>query len=235
MAKASRAAVAARARLAEQRAQGLAGSRRWNWIAGISVVVIVIDRGGGWASRSQPSTISPARTPCGTPQLGGSPSTLGKLQPVARSRLPQGPEGCPSRPPRWPSTSGAATGSRGGRDQRPQNHLVAAVPHHAHLTVFVEVRIAPPGPGGHRDPGAQVQDTPSGTFINGGRPLRAAHARRGRHHRHRGPRSGARSRWARCSTSGAEPLGTSQVGPGKDRSPPSTTARCTGATRATSR
>jgi hypothetical protein len=169
VAKASRnRAAAARARLAEQRAQEARRKRRRNWIAGISAVVVVIIAAAGITlAATSGGGSTPARTPAGTPQLSLAPlSTLGQLSPApAPGRT--GPEGVPiPAAPALASTSTGATGSKvDGISCQTTEQLLFHI--HAHLTVFVNgsPRQVPAGIG---IPGAQAQDTPSGTFINGG-------------------------------------------------------------------
>jgi type II secretory pathway pseudopilin PulG len=215
VAKASRnRAAAARARLAEQRAQEARRKRRRNWIAGISAVVVVIIAAVGITLAATSGGSSPARTPGGTPQLGLAPlSTLGKLQ-AAPTPGRTGPEGVPiPAAPALASTSGGATGSQvDGISCQTTEQLLFHI--HAHLTVFVNgsPRQVPAGIG---IPGAQAQDTPSGTFITGGTCLYwlHTHAADGIIH--------IESPVRRTFTLGqvfnewGQPLGTSQVGPAK--------------------
>jgi type II secretory pathway pseudopilin PulG len=169
VAKASRnRAAAARARVAEQRAQEARRKRRRNWIAGISAVVVVIIAAAGITlAVTSGGGSSPARTPAGTPQLSLAPlSTLGQLNPApAPGRT--GPEGVPiPAAPALASTSSGATGGKvDGISCQTTEQLLFHI--HAHLTLFVNgsPRQIPAGIG---IPGAQAQDTPSGTFINGG-------------------------------------------------------------------
>jgi hypothetical protein len=215
VAKASRnRAAAARARLAEQRAQEARRKRRRNWIAGISAVVVVIIAAAGITLAATSGGSNPARTPGGTPQLGLAPlSTLGKLQ-AAPAPGRTGPEGVPvPAAPMLASTSGGATGSQvDGISCQTTEQLLFHI--HAHLTVFVNgsPRQVPAGIG---IPGAQAQDTPSGTFVNGGTCLYwlHTHAADGIIH--------IESPVRRTFTLGqvfnewGQPLGTSQVGPAK--------------------
>jgi hypothetical protein len=207
-------AAAARARLAEQRAQEARRKRRRNWIAGISAVVVGIIAAVGITLAATSGGGGPARTPGGTPQLSLAPlSSLGKLQ-AAPAPGRTGPEGVPI-PAATPlaSTSTGATGSKvDGISCQTSEQLLFHI--HAHLTVFVNgsSRQVPAGIG---IPGAQAQDTPSGTFINGGTCLYwlHTHAADGIIH--------IESPVRRTFTLGqvfnewGQPLRTSQVGPAK--------------------
>jgi hypothetical protein len=164
--KAARTA-AARARVAEMRAQEAKRKRRRNWLAGIGagVVVILVAVGVTLAVTLGGGSSSP--TAGGTPQLKlAALSTLGTLQP-APAAGPAGPEGVPI--PAAPALTGTVTKATGqqvdgiGCDTAEQTlfHI------HAHLTVFVNgsARQVPAGIG---IPGAQGQNTPTGTFIGSG-------------------------------------------------------------------
>jgi hypothetical protein len=213
VAKASRnRAAAARARLAEQRAQEARRKRRRNWIVGISAVVVVTIAAVGITLAATSGGTSPARTPGGSPRLSLAPlGTLGKVQ-AAPAPGRTGPENVPiPAGPALASTSNAATGRPvdGIRCQTSEQLLFHI---HAHLTVFVNgsPRRVPAGIG---IPGAQAQDSPSGTFINGGTCLYwlHTHAADGIIH--------VESPVRRTFTLGqvfhewGQPLGTSQVGP----------------------
>ena len=168
MAKAGRnRAAAARARLAEQRAQEARRKRRRTWIVGISAVVVVIIAAVGITLAATSGGGSPPRTPGGTPQLSLAPlSTLGQLQPApAPGRT--GPEGVPI--PAAPALASTSTGATGGKVDgiscQTSEQLLFHI--HAHLTLFVNgsPRQVPAAIG---IPGAQAQHTPAGTFITGG-------------------------------------------------------------------
>ena len=143
----------------------------------------------------------------------GPLGTLGKLQ-AAPAPGRTGPEGVPvPAAPALASTSGAATGSQvDGISCQSTEQLLFHI--HAHLTVFVNgsPRQVPAGIG---IPGAQAQDTPSGTFITGGTCLYwlHTHAADGIIH--------IESPVRRTFTLGqvfnewGQPLSTSQVGPAK--------------------
>ena len=165
--KAARTA-AARARVAEMRAQEAKRKRRRNWLAGIGAAVLVILVAVGITlavTLNGGSTAS--STAGGTPKLKlAALSTLGTLH-AAPAAGPAGPEGVPI--PAAPALIGTATKATGqqvdgiGCDTSEQTlfHI------HAHLTIFVNgsARQVPAGIG---IPGAQGQSTPNGTFIGSG-------------------------------------------------------------------
>jgi hypothetical protein len=164
--KAARTA-AARARVAELRAQEARRKRRRNWLAGIGAAVAVVLVAVGITLAVTLSGGSSGTTAGGTPKLKlAGLSTLGTLRP-APAAGPAGPEGVPI--PAAPPLTGTATKATGqqvdgiGCDTAEQTlfHI------HAHLTVFVNgsARQVPAGIG---IPGAQGQNTPSGTFIGSG-------------------------------------------------------------------
>jgi hypothetical protein len=116
------------------------------------------------------SGTGPPATAGGRPQLRLSSLTaLGKLAP-APAPGPAGPEGVPI--PAAPPLAAAATGATGsqvdGISCQTTEQLLFHI--HAHLTIFVNgsPRQVPAGIG---IPRAQGQQTPTGTFIDGGRCL----------------------------------------------------------------
>jgi len=213
VAKASRnRAAVARAKLAEQRAQEARRKRRRNWIVGISAVVVVIIAAAGITLAATSGGGSPARTSGGSPQLSLAPlSSLGQVAP-APAPGPTGPEGVPvPAGPALASTSQGATGGKvDGISCQTSEQLLFHI--HAHLTLFVNgsPRQVPAGIG---IPGAQAQNTPTGTFIDGGTCLYwlHTHAADGIIH--------IESPVKRTFTLGqvfnewGQPLGTSRVGP----------------------
>ncbi len=165
--KAARTA-AARARVAEMRAQEAKRKRRRNWLAGLGAAVVVIlvavgitlavTLGGGAAATN---------TAGGTPKLKlAALTTLGTLR-AAPAAGPAGPEGVPI--PAAPPLTGTATKATGQQvDGIGCSTAEQTLFHiHAHLTIFVNgaARQVPAGIG---IPGAQGQNTPSGTFIGSG-------------------------------------------------------------------
>lgn len=164
--KAARTA-AARARVAEMRAQEAQRKRRRNWLAGIGAAVAAVLVAVGITLAVTLSGGSTATTAGGSPKLKlASLSTLGTLR-AAPAAGPAGPEGVPI--PAAPPLTGTATKATGqqvdgiGCDTSEQTlfHI------HAHLTIFVNgsARQVPAGIG---IPGAQGQSTPTGTFIDSG-------------------------------------------------------------------
>jgi hypothetical protein len=164
--KAARTA-AARARVAEMRAQEAKRRRRRNWLVGIGAAAVVILAVIGITLAVTLGGGSPAATAGGTPKLKlASLSTLGTLQ-AAPAPGPAGPEGVPI--PAAAPLTGTATKATGqkvdgiGCDTSEQTlfHI------HAHLTIFVNgaARQVPAGIG---IPGAQGQNTSTGTFIGSG-------------------------------------------------------------------
>ena len=159
--------AAARAKVAEMRAQEAARKRRRNWLAGIGAAVVVIIAAVAITLAVTSNSGKPASTAGGTPKLRlASLSTLGTLKP-APPPGPKGPEGVPVPPA--PALAGTATVATG----KPVNGISCdtseqVVFHiHAHLTVFVNgaARQVPAAIG---IPGAQAQNTPSGPFIGTG-------------------------------------------------------------------
>ena len=156
--------AAARAKVAEMRAQEAARKRRRNWLAGIGAAVVVI---AAAVAITLAVTSSSGKTPSaagGTPELKlASLSTLGTLKP-APAPGPKGPEGVPV--PSAPALAGTATVATGkpvdGISCDTSEQLVFHI--HAHLTVFVNgaARQVPAAVG---IPGAQAQNTPTGPFI----------------------------------------------------------------------
>jgi hypothetical protein len=169
VAKASRNRAAARAKVAQMRAAEAKRKRRRNWIAAISAAVVVIAAAVGisLAVTSSSGGAGPATVQGGTPQLKLAPlSTLGSLQPAPPpGRI--GPEGVPipAVPPLASTANGATGGKVDGISCQTSEQLVFHI--HAHLTVFVNgsPRQVPAGIG---IPGAQGQNSPTGTFITGG-------------------------------------------------------------------
>ncbi|HEY9241340.1 MAG TPA: hypothetical protein VIP48_05120 [Streptosporangiaceae bacterium] len=164
--KAARTA-AARARVAEMRAQEARRKRRRNWLAGAGAAVLVILVAVGITLAVTLGGSSSATTAGGTPKLKlAALSTLGTLR-AAPAPGPAGPEGVPI--PAASALTGTATKTTGqkvdgiGCDTSEQTlfHI------HAHLTIFVNgaARQVPAGIG---IPGAQGQNTPTGTFIGSG-------------------------------------------------------------------
>jgi hypothetical protein len=150
------------------RAQEAARKRRRNWLAGIGAAVVVIIAAVAITLAVTSNSGKPASTGGGgTPKLKlASLSTLGTLKP-APAPGPRGPEGVPipSAPP-LASTATVATGKPvDGISCDTSEQLVFHI--HAHLTVFVNgaARQVPAAIG---IPGAQAQNTPTGTFIASG-------------------------------------------------------------------
>jgi hypothetical protein len=148
------------------RAQEAKRRRRRNWLVGIGAAAVVILAVVGITLAVTLGGNSTA-TAGGTPKLKlASLSTLGTLQ-TAPAPGPAGPEGVPI--PAAPPLTGTATKTTGqkvdgiGCDTSEQTlfHI------HAHLTIFVNgaARQVPAGIG---IPGAQGQNTPTGTFIDSG-------------------------------------------------------------------
>jgi hypothetical protein len=159
--------AAARARVAEMRAQEARRKRRRNWLAGLGAAVAVILIAVGITLAVTLGGGKPATTAGGTPKLNlAALSTLGTLR-SAPAPGAAGPEGVPI--PAAPPLTGTATKATGqkvdgiGCDTSEQTlfHI------HAHLTIFVNgaARQVPAGIG---IPGAQGQNTSSGTFISSG-------------------------------------------------------------------
>ncbi len=168
MAKASRnRAAAARAKVAQLRAEEAQRKRRRNWLAGIGAAVVVIIAAVAITLAVTGNSNAPASTAGGTPQLKlASLSTLGTLKP-APAPGPAGPEGVPI--PAAPPLAGLANAATGApvdgiscsTNEQTLFHI------HAHLTIFVNgaARQVPAAIG---IPGAQAQSAPGGTFIASG-------------------------------------------------------------------
>jgi hypothetical protein len=160
--------AAARARVAEMRAQEAARKRRRNWLTGIGAAVVVIIAAVAITLAVTSNSGKSSSTAGGTPKLKlASLSTLGTLKP-APSPGAKGPEGgvpVPQAPP-LATTATVATGKTvDGISCDTNEQLVFHI--HAHLTVFVNgtVRQVPAGIG---IPGAQAQNTPAGPLVVSG-------------------------------------------------------------------
>lgn len=154
--------AAARARVAEMRAQESARKRRRNWFTGIGAAVIAVIAAVGITLAVTSSGGNSA-----APKLKlASLSTLGTLKPRP-SPGPSGSEGVPI--PSAPALAGTATVATGktvdgiscDRGEQVAYHI------HAHLTVFVNgaARQVPAAIG---IPGAQAENTSTGSFIASG-------------------------------------------------------------------
>jgi hypothetical protein len=159
--------AAARARVAEMRAQEAARKRRRNWLVGIGAAVVVIIAAVAITLAVTSNSGSSNRATASTPKLKlASLSTLGTLKPLP-SPGPNGSEGVPV--PAGPPLASTATGASGktvdgiscDRGEQVAFHI------HAHLTVFVNgaARQVPAAIG---IPGAQAENTPNGPFIASG-------------------------------------------------------------------
>jgi hypothetical protein len=164
--KANRQRQTAQAKIAQMRALEAQRRRRRHWIAGIGAAILVIIAAVGITLAVSNSGGQPAAGG-GTPRLKLAPlSTLGTLRP-APSPGPSGPEGVPV--PGGPALASTASGVTGGNVDRiscqTQEQTIFHI--HAHLTIFVNgsPRQVPAGIG---IPGAQGQNTQTGTFISGG-------------------------------------------------------------------
>ncbi len=160
--------AAARARVAEMRAQEAARKRRRNWLTGIGAAVVVIIAAVAITLAVTSNSGKSSSTAGGTPKLKlASLSTLGTLKP-APSPGANGPEGgvpVPQAPP-LATTATVATGKTvDGISCDTNEQLVFHI--HAHLTVFVNgaARQVPAGIG---IPGAQAQNTPAGPLVASG-------------------------------------------------------------------
>ncbi|HEY5354216.1 MAG TPA: hypothetical protein VIK57_17335 [Streptosporangiaceae bacterium] len=159
--------AAARARVAEMRAQEAARKRRRNWLVGIGAAVVVIIAAVAITLAVTSNSGSSNRATASTPKLKlASLSTLGTLKPLP-SPGPNGSEGVPV--PAGPSLASTATVASGktvdgiscDRGEQVAFHI------HAHLTVFVNgaARQVPAAIG---IPRAQAENTPNGPFIASG-------------------------------------------------------------------
>ena len=163
----SKANQAARARVAEMRAQEAARKRRRNWLVGIGAAVVVIIAAVAITLAVTSNSGSSNRATASAPKLKlASLSTLGTLKPLP-SPGPNGSEGVPV--PAGPPLASTATVASGktvdgiscDRGEQVAYHI------HAHLTVFVNgaARQVPAAIG---IPGAQAENTPTGPFIASG-------------------------------------------------------------------
>lgn len=164
MSKGDRNRQAAREKIAKQRAVEARRKRNRTLLLSIGAVVIVAAAAVGIALGVTGSKSGPSAS---TPQLKLAPlSTLGALKP-APSPGPIGPEGIPVPPaPQLAGTSTATTGQTiDGIQCQTNEQTIFHI--HAHLTIFVNgaARQVPYGVG---IPGAQVQNTPQGSFVSSG-------------------------------------------------------------------
>jgi hypothetical protein len=157
----------ARAKVAEMRATQARRRRRRNWLAGAGAAALAIIAAVVITLAVTSNSTPPPSAHRSTPVLKlASLSTLGTLT-RAPAPGPAGPEGVPI-PPAAPlaGTGASSTGSTiDGISCQTTEQTVFHI--HAHLTIFVNgsPRQIPAGIG---IPGAQAQNTASGTFITGG-------------------------------------------------------------------
>jgi hypothetical protein len=149
------------------RAQEAKRRRRRNWLVGIGAAAVVILVAVGITLAVTLGGNKASSTAGGSPKLNlASLSTLGTLQ-AAPAPGPAGPEGVPI--PAAAALTGTATKATGQKvDGIGCNSSEQTLFHiHAHLTIFVNgaARQVPAGIG---IPGAQGQNTPTGTFISSG-------------------------------------------------------------------
>jgi hypothetical protein len=158
---------AARSKIAQMKAQEARRGRRRTWIAGTGAAVLLIAAIIGVTLAVTSTGGNSGGATGGTPKLKlAALATLGSLKPPPAPGLP-GPEGVPI--PAAPPLASTAAGATGGKVDRISCQTTEqTIFHiHAHLTIFVNgtPRQVPAGIG---IPGAQSQNSPRGTFINGG-------------------------------------------------------------------